>query len=223
MAIDFDSASSEYIQATGYKGILGTNPRSISAWIKVAGGGAIVSWGTNAGGKKWVLRTAGAAIRLGINGGNVVGTAVVNDGAWHHVAVTWENDGTPNVTDALLYVDGLPDAISSSGSRTVATTSGDDVKIGIAHDDAIPFGGLIDDVRIYDRALAAAEIAALYAQRGADGIVYGLVSRWRMDEASPGTVVSGAGVVKDDVSGNSGTPNATPVYAESELSWKRVA
>ena len=73
------------------------------------------------------------------------------------------------------------------------------------------------------RRQSAAEMAALYAQRGADGIVYGLVSRWRMDEASPGTVVSGAGAVKDDVGDNHATSVATPEYAKSELSRKRAA
>lgn len=26
---------------------------------------------------------------------------------WHHVAAVWSNDGTPDVTDVMLYVDGI--------------------------------------------------------------------------------------------------------------------
>lgn len=231
MAIDFVAASVEYLQATGYKGILGTNPRTVSAWIKTTALNAtILSWGVNAKGEKWVFRVqddAGiaGATRIEVNSGYVVGDVAVNDGEWHHVGVVWEDNGTPEVLDALLYVDGVLVASSAANSQVINTTSGDDVKIGVRGPDGddLPFDGLIDDARIYARALSAAEMAALHAQRGADGIVYGLVSRWRMDEASPGTVVSGAGVVKDDVGDNHATPVATPEYAKSELSRKRAA
>ncbi|MDB4435558.1 LamG domain-containing protein, partial [bacterium] len=72
----------------------------------------IVSWGTNLGTQKWTFRVQSqngtpGAIRIEANGGFFVGNTVVTDAEWHHVAVTWANDGTPDVLDAKLYVDGV--------------------------------------------------------------------------------------------------------------------
>jgi arylsulfatase A len=112
-ALLFDGTG-DFVQATGYKGITGTNPRTVSAWVRTTAANAgIVSWGSDIAGQKWVFRVQSTngldgATRIEVNGGYVVGNVAVNDGEWHHVAVTWEDDGTPNVTDAVLYVDGAP-------------------------------------------------------------------------------------------------------------------
>lgn len=170
-ALSFDGVNEEVV-ATGYKGILGTNPRTITAWIKADSTVAdkvIAYWGTNSSGQKNSFRVQddhGTAntIRFEVNSGYVVGSTDVLDDAWHHVAVTWEDDGTPNVLDANLYVDGVLEAQSASLSAAMNTVSGSDVKIG--RDDVGKFfDGIIDDVRIYDRALSAAEISGLSTLR----------------------------------------------------------
>lgn len=75
-------------------------------------------------------------------------------GIWVHVAGTW--DGFTK----QLYVDGLV-----RGARLVNIVfDGSDIVIGADRnggDLALPFAGLIDDVRIYDRALDSSELAAL--------------------------------------------------------------
>ncbi|MHC4251005.1 MAG: LamG-like jellyroll fold domain-containing protein, partial [Planctomycetota bacterium] len=135
----------------------------------------IVSWGTNTAGQKWVFWVQNAdglagATRIEVNNGYVVGDVAVNDGEWHHVAVTWENDGTPNATDAILYVDGTPAGTSDTSGQSIDTASGDDVKIGVRgpHGNDREFDGPIDDVRIYDVALGAAEIDDIH-QAGLTG------------------------------------------------------
>jgi len=72
----------------------------------------IVAWGQDSPGEKWIFRTqddngTAGALRVEVNGGFVVGSTDIVDGQWHHVAATWENDGTPNVLDVQLYVDGV--------------------------------------------------------------------------------------------------------------------
>ncbi|GAF80403.1 unnamed protein product, partial [marine sediment metagenome] len=47
----------DYVEATGCKGVLGTKPRTASAWIKTTDSDAtIVSWGSDTTGNKWVFR-----------------------------------------------------------------------------------------------------------------------------------------------------------------------
>lgn len=85
---------------------------------------------------------------------------------WTHVAVTW------NASDPFmrLYKNGMEiDSVSKDG---IAVATATDVKIGIGNQSATvpgdggirPFGGLLDDVRVYDRGLSPAEILELASQ-----------------------------------------------------------
>jgi len=70
--------------------------------------------------------------------------------------------GYIDVADVELYVDGVKMTDTASSSQTIETGGILDVKIGILDDGQNRyFNGLIDDVRIYNRALDAGEIAAL--------------------------------------------------------------
>ena len=177
-ALQFDGVDDQ-VDIVGYKGISGTGDRTISAWIRSGTNSTllnkgIVSWGTNLGTQKWTFRVQSqngtpGAIRIEANGGFFVGNTVVTDTEWHHVAVTWANDGTPDVIDAKLYVDGVLDAEfgnvdtppSASQSVAINTASIADVRIGDDFQTTHNWEGGIDDVRIYDEALDANAIAAL--------------------------------------------------------------
>ena len=177
-AMDMDGANGQ-IDIVGYKGVTGTQDRSITAWIRTrlttpAQNKGIVSWGQNVATNKWTFRIQNSngtpgTIRIECNGGYFVGNTVVTDGEWHHVAVTWANDGTPDVTDARLYVDGVLDAElgsitvppSASQSQAVNTTATADMRIGDNFQGTHNWDGWIDDVRIYDEAIDAATVAAL--------------------------------------------------------------
>ncbi len=84
---------------------------------------------------------------------SVPGTGVVPQAAWTHLAATYDGAAL------RLYVNG---ALASTRARTgPIVASGGALRIG--GNNAWPgefFGGLIDDVRIYNRALTATEIAA---------------------------------------------------------------
>ncbi|MDB4438327.1 LamG domain-containing protein [bacterium] len=177
-ALQMDGVDDQ-VDIVGYKGISGTGDRTISAWIKTSTNNpavnkGIVSWGLNAGTQKWTFRIQNSngtpgAIRIEANGGYFVGNTVVTDAEWHHVAVTWANDGSPDIQDARLYVDGVLDAEfgnvgtppSASQSVAIATASGADVRIGDDFQGNHNWDGWIDEVRIYDEALDADAIADL--------------------------------------------------------------
>ena len=73
---------------------------------------------------------------------------------WMHIVATYDG------TDIKIYIDGILNK-TKSGQFQIATNH---VYLGIgAQDNGYqPFQGSLDDVRIYDRALDASEISALY-------------------------------------------------------------
>ncbi len=120
---------------------------------------------------------------LGANGladtANVVGihtTATFNDDLWHHVAVVADREAER----ARIYVDGAPQTLAKfdefgvTGGVLVAGDTALDMT-GVAYDTHASeattmiggdtysqfFDGTIDEVRVYDRALTAGEVAIL--------------------------------------------------------------
>jgi hypothetical protein len=155
----------DYITITGFKGISGGNSRTCAAWIKTTQvSGEMICWGVAQTGQKWIIRTSETgSLRAEIANGYIYGTTPVNDGRWHHIAVVLQNDGTPDISEVVLYVDGVPESSVVYSSRTINTTDIQDVSIGVfALDRTRFFQGLMDEVRIYSRALADSEILALY-------------------------------------------------------------
>ena len=158
-AFSFDGSS--YLTATGYKGITGSDPRAISAWIKTTSTAIqiIVSWGNDISGERWVFRLNAGILRVDIAGGVIYGTAIVNDGEWHHVASVLEA-GDTDVNLTKLYVDGVEDVISLSTSKAVNTVGTQDVSVG-HWITGIDFIGQMDEVAIFD-GLTSAEVLAIY-------------------------------------------------------------
>lgn len=194
-AVDFDG-SNEFVVATGYKGITGTGARTVSAWIKGdKNNAAIISWGQDAGSKKWIFRvqdgngTAGA-IRVEVNGGYQVGnTDVRSTTTWHHVAAVLPPAGTPNVNQIRLYVDGVLEGVSASQGKNINTASSADVRIAVGHSNRY-FDGTMDEVRIYDHGLSSAEIRALAGvapDRYSDTVLAdNPIAYWRLGESTGG-------------------------------------
>jgi hypothetical protein len=164
-------ADGSHVAVPGYEGILGTHARTSTAWINVTKTSAsIITWGPSGEGTKWVMRTHNgpATLRLECGRGNTYGTTDLVDGEWHHVAAVLEDDGTPDVSEIKLYVDGKLDPIMEGGTpRQMNTSSGGEFRIGYdLNNTGRTFDGMMDDVRIYDRALSADDIQALIDNPG---------------------------------------------------------
>ncbi len=175
-ATAFDGQSGTRITMNGFEGITGTGARTVAFWmnaaeVQVLDAATMVSWGTTgtSSGTRFDVRTnndgsAGTvnALRLEVTGGYITGSTVLTDDQWRHVAVTWESGG---VHDAKLYINGiLEDNVTQSGTnRIINTGSAGDFRLGdsIRTGESREFTGLMDDVRLYDRALSASEIQAL--------------------------------------------------------------
>ncbi len=79
---------------------------------------------------------------------------VVQTGTWYHVAVTIDG------TTARLYVNGN---LEASGATATNYTPHTDFRIGrVSCCAADMFGGLVDEVGVYNRALTATEISSIY-------------------------------------------------------------
>lgn len=75
---------------------------------------------------------------------------------WHHVVVTWENNLMK------LYLDGSPSAVTTATSGMINDTVRQ-LGFGRLGDfGALYYTGLMDDIRLYNRALSAAEVNELY-------------------------------------------------------------
>jgi len=74
---------------------------------------------------------------------------------WQHVAVVYENNLLK------LYIDGSFSEQDTILGLNTSATGGRIAKVSFSASGEY-YKGLIDDVRIYDRALSAAEVQALY-------------------------------------------------------------
>src|SRR2546425_7392523 len=82
-----------------------------------------------------------------------------NDGQWHHVAFVVD------ATGGTLYVDGVQHGSIPWTGTPGASTSIQPVYLGRypgAYGGAEYFAGLLEDVRIYTRALSSAEVLTVY-------------------------------------------------------------
>jgi len=158
-ALEFDG-SGDYVRIDGYKGIMGTQAFSITAWIKTASNGQIIGWGSTGTGQRVEFRINGGRLRCDTNGGNVQGDTNLIDDEWHHVAVTVKENATLSSGDVTFYLDGQDDTRASTDTDAFNITSNFDVKIGQMYDLSSSrwFVGLIDDVRIYSKELTLEEI-----------------------------------------------------------------
>ncbi|MBE0535129.1 MAG: right-handed parallel beta-helix repeat-containing protein [Phycisphaerae bacterium] len=154
----------DYLYIDFYSPPAGGRARTVAAWIRTTDtSGVIIAWGPDGvPGGRWTLVTESAGrLRLEVGGGAVVGATNICDNQWRHIAAVFENDGTPNVGDVILYVDGTPELLTAQGDHAIDTLPGEVCIGGNPSSPARMFSGLIDDVRIYDRALAPEEIAEL--------------------------------------------------------------
>jgi len=164
-ALNLDGVGS-YVEITGYKGVLGANAVTATAWIRTSSTitGSIVGWGgpLGASGHTFELAVNGNRLRFEPGGGTFQGQTVINDGAWHHVAVTVQADATMSYPEVVLWVDGRDDTRPTSNPNKFDLSAAHDVRIGSrpVADDRY-FVGQIDEMRLYDRALSVEEIVWL--------------------------------------------------------------
>jgi hypothetical protein len=132
-------------------------------------------------------------------------------GIWAFIAMTYDG------VNKRIYFNAVQDAIEAQTGNIIASALATRIASVNTGSPRREWDGLLDDIRIYNRTLSLAELETMYALRGIDNIVSGLVNRWRMNEQAPGVAASGAGSIKDLTGSFNGTPVASPVYREGIL------
>ncbi|MHC4510926.1 MAG: LamG-like jellyroll fold domain-containing protein, partial [Planctomycetota bacterium] len=134
-AISFNGVN--FVEIPGYKGIVGdgseTPPWSITAWVRTEAGGEVVGWGSTGNDNRMEFRiNDGGRIVAQGGGGTTRGNTAINDGQWHHIAVTVQPNAVYN-SGIDLWLDGQLDTRPSGAPDPWHPTTGFDVKIGIRY------------------------------------------------------------------------------------------
>jgi hypothetical protein len=143
--------------------------------------------------------TNGAIIGLSTGGGiefqayqginSFTGSGYLVDGAWHHVAVTFDTSASGSVS---IYVDGALDT-SHANTNLWKWPLTQEVEIGKSHDPYwYVYDGQLDDFRIYNTVLSPTEIALIAQPTSSDELAEpnALLVRYNFDTASTGTSIS---------------------------------
>ena len=153
---------------------------SIAFWMKTTStGGAGAQWWNGSGlvdgevpgaAADFGTSLVGTKVAFGIGNPDttIMSASAVNDGAWHHIAVT--RNGASGAMQ--LYFDGTLQASATgpTGPRTAPTT----LRIGSIQTGFGYYNGSLDEVRLYNYALAAADVAKLFRPSNYPAAIYKL-------------------------------------------------
>ena len=156
---------------------------TISTWVKVSDSDAsktiIDARDANDDGIR-IFLTSAEVVTYQLNTSDITSGSAISVDEWHHIVGTY--DGTTQ----KLYIDGSL-VSSATTSQTISTTT--NAKIGSRNfsDRANEFAGKIDELAIFDRALTADEVTAIFR------IKYGanLVQNGNFDELGSELVTNG--------------------------------
>jgi hypothetical protein len=181
-----------------------TDDFSISCWVKTTdtGGYLVNKQDTTANyrGYGLALNASGETDFVLRSGpGNYIlvksTTGGLNDGAWHHIVVTWSGDATPVAADVTLYVDGTPETpvvVQDTLSGTIITAA--DLTVA-SRDGTEEFrAGNLDEVAIYNKVLNAAEVLQIFNAGNPSNLLDAgaptqLDAWWRMGEDASGVII----------------------------------
>jgi len=166
-SMNFDSASSDYIDVGNPTELQITGALTISAWVKINSTSpaqvCIVSKDnvTDRSYDLWGRIAADGFPRFVIYNSNtgysVSGTTDLKDNQWHHIVAVF----TPN-TSMKIYVDNVLENTNSTSIPSSIDNDPANFEIGRFGYGTYPMDGKIDEVAIFNRALDSTEISALY-------------------------------------------------------------
>ena len=176
----------------------GTDEFSVSMWYKMTTPSETVRLVGNFSSSLQqgfaVRATAGG--QFSVVRGNGVSVAytdanAIMDGNWHQLTVTVASNGTVDV-----FVDGVSTTIPF-GTSVVNVTTTTPIQIGAADSLTADYEGLLDDVRIYSRALSPSEATQLAAGVVQPDTTSNLEHHYRFDSDTGATLVDSSGNNRD--------------------------
>lgn len=168
--------------------VLGASKVTMSVWLKKSVAGEEIAIGTTGdANSQFSIAPWGAEVFFvtSVPGGTwEEGIYNLNDTAWHHYALVFDGTQTGNANRLKGYIDGQPVSLAYSGTIPAAT-SGTVMNF-------VPWAGFgtMDDIRIYNRPLDAAEVQALYAATGGAAACSGTRAGYEWGPAGTDTAVA---------------------------------
>lgn len=150
--LNFDG-SDDRVKATNANLPLGNTSKTLEAWVKTSQNinaySAIASFGDLSTSNRFAFNIFGGKLYFIGQNNDYFTNITISDNVWHHIAAT--HDGTT----LKVYIDGLE---VGTVAKTLNTT-GTQINIGHRSDNTEQFQGNIDEVRIWNVARTAAQIA----------------------------------------------------------------
>jgi len=225
-SVTFDG-SDDFVTMSNPDDLNFSGDTTISFWVKytsqASGFNFLIDKSTSATARQYALylrdQTGGTkTFSLSTSGGiavqnNSTGTISVNE--WNHVAVVVES-GVTNGTK--LYINGSSETF---GTHTITTNDSAPFQVGKRYDTNYEFGGLMDEVAIFNSALSATDISTLRGGASAGSLgepvdISSLnpVGWWRMGD---GGTWDGTNWSIPDASENSNTGTTTNMVEASRV------
>jgi hypothetical protein len=168
-ALEFDGVD-DYVDLGNDSSLKPPLPITFSAWIKfLENNGTLISLDDLSSKYRgvWLNVNVSSHVTVAFGDGSgwgdasyrraKTGTTELIPDTWYHVAGI-----VRGATDMSVYINGADDGGAYSGSGGALAYSSGNASIGTGHYENICFDGMIDDVRLYDRALSGEEIEELY-------------------------------------------------------------
>jgi len=206
-ALSFDGVD-DYVQVGAVPKLKMMDSLSISAWIYPRGRGSSTTEGgiiVNKEGEYEVARFSDGTIRLSLANSNPgwvwINTSYVAPiNQWTHVVVVYDKGTTKTYANGRLV-----HTHTGSGAIGDVDTLRNDFRIGGRQSTSHHFHGLIDEVRIFSRALGVREVAVLATPPAK------LVAHWKFDEGSGATATDATG------NGSNGTLQGGPTWSTGKV------
>ncbi|HEY0550002.1 MAG TPA: DUF1553 domain-containing protein [Verrucomicrobiae bacterium] len=168
-ALKLGGRTNEFVDAGQTVRFESTNAFSYGAWIKLHGktGTVLSKMEEGPGYRGFDLLISDGKVQVHLvnkfpdNAIKIVSKDSLPTNVWTHLFVTY--DGSKKAAGVKLYVDERTAAVETPNDKLSENIATDAPLLIGARIKAFPFNGLIDEVRFYDRALKAEEIASLFA------------------------------------------------------------
>ena len=186
-----------------------SNKTTVSFWMYLedSGSGIVMPFGFtdydlafDTDNDRFGFNTGGSDI-LGFSSSALIGN-------WTHIVAVFYN-GTPSTSNNKIYVDGVEQTLTQTGTPLLRSVSSDARMSGWALDDNYKFFGFLNEVRIFDGEVSIQNIRDL--ARGAD-ITSSLIHYWALEEGEGLTTADSVG------SSNGALVPASPIWVNSSLS-----
>lgn len=208
--------SNEYVAVPAVSGLPAGSQFSISVWVYPTAAKSYPMIVSNTTGTDIELRLFQETLRpeliISAGGDDARSPDPITLNQWHHLVATYDGSWV-----SKIFVNGV---LKDTGAK--AAVAFVDFQIGArGGGTAYPFQGLVDEVRIYNRALSTTEVADLYVQNNYAQVnasqerlvANGLVGYWSFD----GNDVIGTTAYDRSGQGNNGTLTNGPLMARGRV------